>query len=1177
MHQKIQQPTVQGTDATHLDLPGNGRRLPSRRLSWWKARASSPGLLLVLLLTLGSLAASSLQANPFYVAPNGNDNHPGTEAQPFRTIERARTAARAATSGQNRDVIVYLRGGRYELNETLRFDGNDSGRNGHNVIYRSFPGEQVSISGGRRVTGWTHFRDGIFRAPSPVNAYRQLYVNGTRGTRARTANGSFHRLTQWQDDKTIRIPGNQIQNWSNLHQVEMVLLKHWNHSRLRVASFHKSGDSAWVVPQDPERTVEWIVQWPNREPNQPYYFENSLDFLDQPGEWYLDRGQQQVYYMPRPGENLSQAEVIVPRLNRLLEVRGASNLQFIGLTFEHSNWTDVDNEGFVGIQAASYRVLTTGKKIPSAVYVESTQHVRFERNVFRNLGNGGLELASGTFQTQVIGNAFADIAGNGIAVYTLLSNRNPADHIRCRNDVIRNNYLTRIGEDYPGTVGIFASYTAGLIVEHNEISDLPYTAINLGWGWTNLETGTRDNVIRYNRIHNVMNLLDDGAGIYTLSKQHNSLIEENHIYNLVRNTWAGYYEIAALYLDEQSEGITMRNNVVQNLSGVMVWKQNRANSNTVHTNGSNVPNQQAIIDRAGLQSAFHDVRNLIAGPTAPSPVAGPFTGTPATIPGRLEAENFDHGGQSVAYNDTTTFNQGGQHRLTERVDIENTTDAGGGFNIGWMEAGEWLQYTVKVETSGTYNLHFRVASLPGNGAIRLLAGGKDLTGRISIPTTGGWQKWQTITVPGVSLQAGTQTLRLQVEAAGVNLNWFEAEATLAGPPITVSLTSPSAGSEFEEGKSITVSADAQSVSGSIVRVEFFSGTTKIGERTSAPFSFSWKPAQTGIHSLTARATNESGDQATSTAVSIEVAPSPSSARRPFNSEPATIPGRIIAVEFDHGGAGVAYHDTTSANIGGTFRTDEAVDIESSASGESFTHNVGWIAGGEWIEYTVHVPEAGTYQVDLRVASTMTSGHLRLQMDGKDITSRINVPNTGGWQKWTTVSVPDVKLKAGKQVLRLAMGAGEFNLGSLEFRPLASQAVADFNEWKQTQFPPEHQANAAISGPTADPDGDGVPNLLEYALNGNPMAAHTAGSPQPGTVKLNGSTYLTITYTRRVGATDLSFIIEASSDMVNWSSGSNTVPVSVTREGDEEVVVVRDALPLGQSSNRFLRLRVTSAN
>ena len=164
--------------------------------------------------------------------------------------------------------------------------------------------------------------------------------------------------------------------------------------------------------------------------------------------------------------------------------------------------------------------------------------------------------------------------------------------------------------------------------------------------------------------------------------------------------------------------------------------------------------------------------------TAPPPSSGgtsrPYGGTAAQLPGTIQAENFDEGGAEIAYHDTTTGNSGGKYR-TGDVDVESTTDAGGGFNVGWMAAGEWLKYSVNVAASGTYDLEFRVASNGGGGSFHVEVNGTNKTGGIAIPNTGGWQTWTTVRKAGVSLAGGQQLWRLVIDQAGsggatMNLN-----------------------------------------------------------------------------------------------------------------------------------------------------------------------------------------------------------------------------------------------------------------------------------------------------------------------------------------------------------------------------------------------------------------------
>ncbi|HEY1014537.1 MAG TPA: carbohydrate-binding protein, partial [Herpetosiphonaceae bacterium] len=159
-------------------------------------------------------------------------------------------------------------------------------------------------------------------------------------------------------------------------------------------------------------------------------------------------------------------------------------------------------------------------------------------------------------------------------------------------------------------------------------------------------------------------------------------------------------------------------------------------------------------------------------PTA-TPTTGqtPYGGSPRAVPGTIQAEDFDNGGQNVAFFDTDAGNQGGQYRTTD-VDIETTSDTGGGVNVGWIGAGEWLEYTVNVATAGTYTFNARVASNTTGASFRLEANGADKTGTVAVDPTGGWQTWTTVSRQ-VSLSAGTQVLRVSAVGAGFNLNWLQ--------------------------------------------------------------------------------------------------------------------------------------------------------------------------------------------------------------------------------------------------------------------------------------------------------------------------------------------------------------------------------------------------------------------
>src|ERR1700739_1829909 len=149
----------------------------------------------------------------------------------------------------------------------------------------------------------------------------------------------------------------------------------------------------------------------------------------------------------------------------------------------------------------------------------------------------------------------------------------------------------------------------------------------------------------------------------------------------------------------------------------------------------------------------------------------PYGGTPANLPGTIQAENYDNGGEGIAYHDADAANQGGAYR-TDGVDIQTTTDAGGGYNVAYIADGEWLQYTVNVTASGTYNIGFRTAATSNAGSIRMLVDSVDVTGVVSLPNTSDWQTWVTTTVQNIKLTAGSHIIRIVMVTGGFNLNYI---------------------------------------------------------------------------------------------------------------------------------------------------------------------------------------------------------------------------------------------------------------------------------------------------------------------------------------------------------------------------------------------------------------------
>lgn len=154
----------------------------------------------------------------------------------------------------------------------------------------------------------------------------------------------------------------------------------------------------------------------------------------------------------------------------------------------------------------------------------------------------------------------------------------------------------------------------------------------------------------------------------------------------------------------------------------------------------------------------------------------PYGGSLHIIPGRVECEEYDEGGQGISYSDSSPGNTGNVFR-TDDVDIEATTDGGSGYNVGWTGTGEWLEYSVRVATSGTYTITFRTASDDFNAKRAMVEIDEvDVTGNVSIPNTGGWQSWTNVTVTGVSLTEGQHIMKLNITGV-YNINYIDFTTT----------------------------------------------------------------------------------------------------------------------------------------------------------------------------------------------------------------------------------------------------------------------------------------------------------------------------------------------------------------------------------------------------------------
>ncbi|MDM7924733.1 MAG: carbohydrate-binding protein, partial [bacterium] len=246
----------------------------------------------------------------------------------------------------------------------------------------------------------------------------------------------------------------------------------------------------------------------------------------------------------------------------------------------------------------------------------------------------------------------------------------------------------------------------------------------------------------------------------------------------------------------------------------------------------------------------------------------PYGGTARPVPGVIQAEDFDTGGEGVAYHDSEPANQGGQYRPADGVDIEACGE--GGFNVGYMQIDEWMKYTLSVAMAGTYTIRVRTAAQGDPGGFRIRIGSRDVSGIRPAPTTGGWQTWTWVDVPGVSLDAGQQVMAVEVTAPNFNINYFQFVKESVSVPPRVSVVWPHDGDGFDVGTSIAIRAEASDPDGSVTRVELFANGASLGADVAAPWEWVWTPLQSGEFAFVAVATDNTGDTAVSDTVAVEI-------------------------------------------------------------------------------------------------------------------------------------------------------------------------------------------------------------------------------------------------------------------------------------------------------------------
>ena len=516
-----------------------------------------------------------------YVSPDGNDDSEGTRPDaPLKSIARAQSILNSQ-GDRNQGATVTLLPGTYYLEETLEFGPQDGGNEGNTVTYRAEEPGTVVVSGGRLVsTANAREENGLIVIPLAADPFRQLYVSGRKATRSRHPNVDFFATAGWDlDDGYVLLSGNFIEMLSEAKYAEAHMIQSWstNYLRIKETKLQTAGgykEYTALTLQDREADILFNRPYPPHKESHRIMLQNALAFVDSPGEWYHDRDKEELYYQPRPGERPDNIEMIIPTLETLVAVHGTadepvSNLVFEHLHFRHSNWLEPSLKGYLNCQAGQPNWKATKQneqyvtRPAAAVEVIYGRNIQLRRNLFTDLGSTGVDLHYGTDHCVVEGNVFNGIAGSAVLVSKFSQDKDTEVHIAynpedereiCTDDKISNNLIEDIATEYLGCLGIGAPYPRRIEISHNVIKNLPYSGISLGFGWHSDPNPMEDNVIAFNDISRVMQTLNDGGAIYTLSLQPGTHIYRNYIHHISPPSQLGQKLLRGVYLDERSGG-----------------------------------------------------------------------------------------------------------------------------------------------------------------------------------------------------------------------------------------------------------------------------------------------------------------------------------------------------------------------------------------------------------------------------------------------------------------------------------------------------------------------------------------------------------------------------------------------------------------------------------------------
>ncbi len=536
--------------------------------------------------------------NDIIVSPDGDDNNDGTLENPLCTPAAAKEKVKTLNNTDG-TVTVWFREGTYVLSSPLVFDSSDKS----NVIYRSYPNEKVVFTGSKEISGnWSETTiNGVkaFVTDMPVenddDYFRSLFKDGKRLARSNyPKTGVFKVSGEPLADESI--PGshapdffthalafyadkNDILDFENPTDVDVRIMHFWRDDLLPIHSVNTETGRIQITKPSAMRI----------RVDDNYIYENVKEALSLPGEWYLDRSEEKLYYIPQADDTLENTVLYAGTSEQLITLNSADNISFQGINFENTDWDHVDGTHTGKAFAPSHPMYETIEygadhpqaafEVPAAIYISSSSDISFTDCHFENISYTAVKFDKASKNCNVTSCMFNEIGANAVFIH--------GDFVvpaTTKNINITDCHINKYGRIFNNAIGILLTHATDCNLTNNEIHDGWYTGISVGWNWGYSANPTANINICDNLIYDIGNgWLSDMGAIYTLGIQPGTVISGNVIYNVGCDEGRYGYGGWGIYLDEGSSEMLVENNLVYDCSSE-TFHQHYGRDNVVRNN-----------------------------------------------------------------------------------------------------------------------------------------------------------------------------------------------------------------------------------------------------------------------------------------------------------------------------------------------------------------------------------------------------------------------------------------------------------------------------------------------------------------------------------------------------------------------------------------------------------------